>query len=162
MGTILTVNIAIIMSLALAAVTNAAYTSSHNHHVFGNNTLSGSRTDVTYALKYASASLVSVMSFLCSSMAIGSLIEANFLVNVGGDDGDNLLGEGYVLSVIERGFTLALIGNRVLCSSVALLMWMLGPLPVLLSSLALVWGLHHLDFVCQFPPTHNISFKYSK
>ncbi|XWS09513.1 hypothetical protein CRYUN_Cryun40dG0091000 [Craigia yunnanensis] len=52
----------------------------------------------------------------------------------------------YTQNIIERGFGLALIGNRVLCITFPMLLWMFGPLPVALSSAALVWGLYELDF----------------
>jgi len=91
------------------------------------------------------------MSFLFSSMAIGFLIDANFLMNAYGE----FLSGGYTETILERGFTLALVGSRVLCVAVPLMLWMLGPVPVLVASLLLVFVLHELDFVCKFPHKHN-------
>lgn len=171
MATILTATITILVNLGLAALSNNAYNESHSHHHHHHHhdhglstKLLGSKSDLIFALKYASASLILVTSFMCSSMAIGFLIDANFLMNISinakcgdndDDDGGKYLmwcDEIYTHSILERGFTLALVANRLLCCTIPILMWMLGPFPVFLSSLALVWLLHHLDFIPRYTP----------
>ncbi|XLT12842.1 hypothetical protein HN51_058532 [Arachis hypogaea] len=76
-------------------------------------------------------------------MAIGFLIDANFLMNTHG----KFLSWNYTQTILERGFTLALIGNIFFCVSVPLMLWMLGPVTVFLASLGLVYLLHEFDFV---------------
>ncbi|XP_027353462.1 uncharacterized protein LOC113863893 [Abrus precatorius] len=147
MATILTASITILVNLALAALTNNAYNASH----LFNSGLFGSKSDKIFILKYGSASICLVISFVFSSMAIGFLIDANFLMNAYGD----FLSGGYTQTILEKGFTLALVGNRVLCVAVPLMLWMLGPVPVFLASLALVFVLHGFDFVCKFPENHK-------
>jgi len=147
MSTILTASITILINLALAALMNNTYNASH----LFSSVFFGSKSDKVLVLKYGSASLCLVMSFTFSSMAIGFLIDANFLMNAYGE----FLSGGYTESILERGFTLALVGSRVLCVSVPLMLWMLGPVPVLVASLVLVFVLHELDFVCKFPHKHN-------
>ncbi|XP_022760941.1 uncharacterized protein LOC111307194 [Durio zibethinus] len=141
MATILNASVAILVNLALAALTNNTYTANHlfNSEIFG------SQSGRMYALKYGSASLFLLVSFLCYSMALGYLIDANFLINASGDDQFSS-DPAYTQTIFERGFALALIGNRVLCISFPTLLWMFGPLPVALSTAALVWGLYELDF----------------
>nr|AFK43682.1 unknown [Medicago truncatula] len=107
----------------------------------------GSKSDTIFLLKYASASICLLISFLCSSMAIGFLIDANFLMNAYGD----FLSGGYTQSVLEKGFTLAFVGNRVFCVAIPLMLWMLGPVLVFLASIALVCLLHEFDYVPKFP-----------
>ena len=141
MGSIFTASIAILVNLSLAALINNTLSVSHlfNTEIFG------SQSGRIYALKYGSASLFLLVSFLCSSMALGYLIDANFLINASADvqfSSD----PAYTHTIFERGFGLALIGNRVLCVTFPMLLWMFGPLPVALSSAALVWGLYELDF----------------
>ncbi|KAK7251222.1 hypothetical protein RIF29_34229 [Crotalaria pallida] len=149
MVTILTASITILVNMALAAVTNNTYNVSH--HLF-KSSFFGSKSDKIFILKYGSTSLCLVISFLCSSMAIGFLIDANFLMN---SYGDFLISNGYTQIILERGFTLAFIGNRVLCVAIQFMLWMLGPVPVLLSSLETVFVLHEFDFVCKEQHNHK-------
>ncbi|BAT83896.1 hypothetical protein VIGAN_04113600 [Vigna angularis var. angularis] len=149
MSTILTATITILINLGLAALSNNGYNASH---LFSSGFF-GSKSDKTFVLKYGSTSICLVMSFMFSSMAIGFLIDANFLMNAYGE----FLSGGYTHTILERGFTLALVGSRVLCVAVPLMLWMLGPVPVLMASLVLVFVLHELDFVCKFPHKHTQS-----
>lgn len=147
MSTILTATITILVNLGLAALTNNTYNASH---LFSSEFF-GSKSDKIFVLKYGSASICLVMSFMFSSMAIGYLIDANFLMNAYGE----FLSGGYTQTILERGFTLALVGNRVLCVAVPLMLWMLGPVLVLLATLVLVFVLHEFDFVCKFPDNNK-------
>ncbi|XP_061349884.1 uncharacterized protein LOC133295100 [Gastrolobium bilobum] len=148
MATIFTASITILVNIALAALTNNSYNASH--YLFSSEFF-GSKSDKVFVLKYGSASVCLVISFLCSSMAIGFLIDANFLMNAYGD----FLSGDYTQSILERGFTLALIGNRVFIIALPMMLWMVGPVPVFLSSLALVCVLREFDFVCKFPQSHK-------
>lgn len=141
MVTILTASIAILINIALAALTNNAYNADH----LFSSAFFGSKSPKIFALKFGSASFFSSFSFLCSSMAVGYLIDANFLINAADSDG-MFSTSTYTQAVFERGFLLAIFGNRLLCVTFPLLMWMFGPVPVALSSVALVWGLYELDF----------------
>lgn len=147
MTTILTATITVLVSLALAALSNNAYKASH---LFSSEFF-GSKSDKISILKYGSASICLLISFLCSYMAIGFLIDANFLMNSYG----KFLSGGYTQNILEKGYTLAFVGNRVFCVSIPLMLWMLGPVLVFLSSIALVCLLHELDFVSNFPHSHK-------
>lgn len=147
MATILTATITILVNMALAALNNNAFNASH---LFSSG-IFGSKSDKIFLLKYGSASICLLISFLCSSMAIGFLIDANFLMNAYGE----CLNGGYTQSILEKGFTLAFVGNRVFCVAIPLMLWMLGPVLVFLASLALVFLLHEFDFVPKFPHSHK-------
>ncbi|XP_028808598.1 uncharacterized protein LOC114763156 [Neltuma alba] len=150
MSTIFAATITILINFAFAAITSAGYTASHGHnhrHLF-TGALMGSKSDQIYSFKYASASFFVLISFVCNSMAIGFLIDANFLMN---SCGDFLSENGYAERVLERGFALGLIANRVLCFSVPLVLWMFGPIALALSSLVLICVFHQNDFVPKFP-----------
>ncbi|XP_019459164.1 PREDICTED: uncharacterized protein LOC109359096 [Lupinus angustifolius] len=149
MATIFTATITILVNMAMAAMTNNTYNVSHS---LFKSAFFGSKSDKIIVLKYGTASLCLIISFLCSSMAIGYLIDANFLMN---SCGELLLCNGYTQIILERGFTLAFIGNRVLCVVIPFMLWMLGPVPVLLASLVLVFVLHEFDFVCKLPHNHK-------
>ncbi|KAK6118188.1 hypothetical protein DH2020_048089 [Rehmannia glutinosa] len=144
MFTILIASVTIIVTLSLAALTNNAFNA---NRLLTSSDLFGSQSGRIMVLKFGSASIFLVASFLCSSMAVGYLVDANFLINA---IGEFTPASGYTEAVVERGFTLAVVGNRVLCIAFPLLLWMFGPLPVALSSLGLVWALYELDFVPAF------------
>lgn len=141
MFSILTATVTVIIILCLAALTNNAFNASA---MLSASSLFGSQSPRIMLLKYASASIFLLTSFLCSSMAVGLLVDANFLINA---IGEFAAAANYTEAVLERGFGMAVVGNRVLCVAFPLLFWLFGPLPVALSSLALVWGLYQLDFV---------------
>ncbi|KAL8038929.1 hypothetical protein ABFX02_10G002900 [Erythranthe guttata] len=141
MFTILTGTVTILVTISLAALTNNAFNA---NHILTTTELFGSQSGRIMVLKYGSASIFLVASFLCSSMAVGFLVDANFLINA---IGEFTPAAGYTEAVVERGFTMAVVGNRVLCVSFPMMMWIFGPLPVALSSLAMVWALYELDFV---------------
>lgn len=148
MSTIFIATITILINFAFATITSSSYTASRNHYHLFNGTLMGSKSETIYALKYASASFFVLISFVCSSMAIGFLIDANFLMNT---HGSNLYEDSHIEMVLERGFTMGVIANRVLCFSVPLLLWMFSPIALALSSLALIYVFHQHDFVPKFP-----------
>ncbi|KAG8374476.1 hypothetical protein BUALT_Bualt11G0136300 [Buddleja alternifolia] len=144
MFTILTATVTIIITVSLAALANNAFKA---NRLLSSMDLFGSQSGRIMILKFGSASIFLVASFFCSSMAVGCLVDANFLINA---IGEFSAGCGYTETVVERGFMLAVVGNRVLCIAFPLLLWLFGPLPVVISSLALVWGLYELDFVASF------------
>lgn len=141
MGTIFTSSIAILINLSMAALTNNAYKASN---LLSSSAYFGIQTGKFVALKFGSGCVFLLVSFICSSMGLGFLIDASFLLNIASTELS--LSFPYAESVFERGYTLSLIGNRVLCISFPLLVWLFGPLPVALSSMALVWALYALDF----------------
>lgn len=143
MGTILTASITILITASLGALTTNALKA---NHIFKGTVVLGSQSGKIVALKFCFASIFLLASFLCSSMAVAYLIDANFLINALGE----FSSPDHTRTVLERGFTLAVVGNRVLCISFPVLLWIFGPLPMALSSVALVWGLHGLDFQRNF------------
>ncbi|XAR55732.1 hypothetical protein NMG60_11035916 [Bertholletia excelsa] len=146
--TIVSAAVAIILTLSLAALTNDAYNASS--HLFAN-WFFGSKSDGFLVLKYGSASFFLLVSFWCSSMALGCLIDANFLVNsplMAG--GEFSVSSGHTEWVVEKGLILAVMGNRMLCLAFLLLLWLMGPVPVSLASVALIFGLYEIDFGGRF------------
>ncbi|KAK9290202.1 hypothetical protein L1049_008368 [Liquidambar formosana] len=119
MGTILNATMAITIFVMLAALTNNTYNAGH----LFTNAFFGSQSDVMFALKCGSASISLIVSFFCSSMAIGYLIEASFLINT---ESDEVSSTGHTQLIFERGFLLSLVGNRALFITFPLLFWMLG------------------------------------
>ncbi|CAK9144458.1 unnamed protein product [Ilex paraguariensis] len=146
MATILTASITILITVSLAALTNNVY---NGNHLFSGTFFASHSSRIT-VLKYGCASLFLLASFLCSSVALGCLVDAIFLINALGEFS---LSPEYAQMIFERGFMLATVGSRVLCLTFPLLLWTLGPVPVAVSSMALVWGLYGLDFAANFTET---------
>ncbi|XP_050379412.1 uncharacterized protein LOC126796711 [Argentina anserina] len=135
-----TASIALICSLALAALTNNAYNA---NHIFVKTAFFGEQSRKMFALKYGLAYFPLLFSLLCSSLAIGFMIDAIFLLNTSTEFSSSDI----ILLLYERGYLLAQIGKRLLSISFVLLLWLFGPVPVAFSSVALVWWLKDSDFV---------------
>ncbi|KAJ0979196.1 hypothetical protein J5N97_014670 [Dioscorea zingiberensis] len=135
---ILSASIAIIMNSSLAAIANNTYKSNHlllQHPIFG------SQSDSLLVVKYCTVSILLLFSFLCSSMAVWFIIEASFSLNAPPD-----YAQEHAHMLMKRGFLLGIVGNRVLFMTLPFLFWMLGPVALALSSLALVLLFYSLDF----------------
>ncbi|KAL8224755.1 hypothetical protein R6Q57_017312 [Mikania cordata] len=151
MSSILVAMVTSIITVALAALINNTYSAKD----LFSNSFFGLHTTRLLFLKYGSTFLFLLTSFLCNSMAIATLIDANYLIYALGAEPET---EGvsspspsssrkYTRDILERGFILAIFGNRMLCITFPLLFWLFSPVVLLIASVALVWGLYMLDFV---------------
>ncbi|KAK9723716.1 hypothetical protein RND81_05G020300 [Saponaria officinalis] len=147
MESILTATITILVIMSLAALANNSYKASN---LMGVTPLFGSQSGRIMVLKYGSISIFLITSFMCSSIAIGYSVDANFLINASGQ----FSGRAYTRSVMERGFLMGVVGSRVLCISLTLLLWLFGPMLVFVSSLAMLWVLYDLDYATK---VHHMS-----
>lgn len=158
MEIILSATITIIMLVALAALSNNSYNANNlfNRPTGNTSTLFwGLHSREIIVVKYGTAAIVLLFSFICSSTALANLIDANLLINSTLDiDEEEVLRlcygscsiKSYTTSMLERGFVIAVAGSRLFCIALPLMLWMLSPVLVLLSSIVLVWGLYALDF----------------
>lgn len=157
MEIILSATITIMMMVALAALSNNSYNANNlfNRPTANGTLLWGLHSREIIVVKYGTAAILLLFSFICSSMALSNLIDANLMVNSTLDiDEEELLRlcygscsiRSYTTSMLEHGFVMAVAGSRLLCIAFPLMLWMLSPVLVLLSSIVLVWGLHALDF----------------
>ncbi|KAG6580424.1 uncharacterized protein LOC111441778 [Cucurbita moschata] len=125
---ILRASISIAVSSSVAALTNNAY---KTQQLFRSGTQSSAANSGLFAVKYAAAFVVSVSSFLFSSFGVGFLIDTCMLVSTA-------TASTHIQRLVDTGFALAFIGNRLMWLSFALLLWSLGPIPVALCSFASV------------------------
>ncbi|KAL9236119.1 hypothetical protein vseg_010823 [Gypsophila vaccaria] len=139
MEAILTATITILITMSLAALANNAYKGSN---LMSENPFFGAQTGRIIVVKYGLALIVLLTSFLCSSIAIGYFVDSNFLINSSGES----MGRTYTGTVLETGFFMGIVGSRLLCISLTLLLWLFGPVPVIISSLCLLWALYGLDY----------------
>ncbi|KAL2899794.1 Acetylglutamate kinase chloroplastic [Bienertia sinuspersici] len=140
MESILTGTITMLITIALGALANSAYRATS---LFETTPFFGSQTFRIIVLKYGSAAVFLLASFLCSTIAVSFLVDANYLINASGE----FLSFGHTKKVLERGFLMGVAGTRMLCISLPLLLWLIGPVIVLISSLAMLWVLYGLDYV---------------
>ncbi|GAB4833129.1 hypothetical protein Ancab_031375 [Ancistrocladus abbreviatus] len=149
MASILTASITILVTISLAALANNTYNATAIGHLFSSS-LFGSQSGRIISLKYGSASVFLLISFLCSSIAVGFLIDANFLINASASSSDHsnqqVLSRQYAKMILERGSLFAVAGNRALYIAFPIILWLLGPVAVAVSSVAVVCGLYELDF----------------
>ncbi|KAI7726849.1 hypothetical protein M8C21_002786 [Ambrosia artemisiifolia] len=151
MSSILVAMVTSIILVALAALINNTYSAKD----LFTNPFFGLHTTKILFLKYGSTFLFLLTSFLCSSMAIATLIDANYLIYALGaqpeTEGESSPSPSssrkYTRDILERGFILAIFGNRMLCITFPLLFWLFSPVVFVIASMALVWGLYMLDFV---------------
>ena len=98
-------------------------------------------------------------SFFFRIMGLGFLVDSNFLINIAFDEYSPSPTHSQI--VFKRGFLLAFIGTRVLSITFPLLLWLLGPVVIGLSSIALVWGLYELDFHGKLDCKWKIEYLYA-
>ncbi|WOL12559.1 hypothetical protein Cni_G21326 [Canna indica] len=139
MSAILSASTAIALSTSLAALSNNTYKSRHllRHESFG------SQEGSTVVLKYASALLCLLFSFSANSLAIGFIIDANFLINA--SEEEEYLIHKQAEKMLKRGYVLAVMGNRALFVTLPLLLWLFGPTAMALSTVAMIVVFYKLD-----------------
>ncbi|KAG6508264.1 hypothetical protein ZIOFF_033638 [Zingiber officinale] len=118
MGSTLMATTSILLSSGLAAVLSSTYSVKRPLY----DSVFGAHGEFMVALKYA-----------------------NFLINV--PLSDSLVTVAYVADLLEKGFALNTVGNRLFYAALPLLLWIFGPLPVVFSSLTMVLILYNLDVV---------------
>ncbi|PWA49613.1 hypothetical protein CTI12_AA480050 [Artemisia annua] len=151
MSSILVAMVSSIITVALTALVNNTYSVKD----LFTSSFFGLHTTKILFLKYGSAFLFLLTSFLCSSMAVATLIDANYLVYALGAEPENdgvtspspSSSRKYTRDILERGFVLAIFGNRMLCITFPVLFWLVSPMVFVFASVVLVWGLYVLDFV---------------
>ncbi|KAL5201082.1 hypothetical protein ABZP36_035436 [Zizania latifolia] len=169
MGSTLMATTAILFCTGIAAVLSSTYTIKKPL----SDTVFGAHGEYMMALKYVALLLVFLFAFLCHSLTICFLNQASFLINTSSsllcpaaaDDDDqghhhhNPLGlpstMDYIGEVLERGFTLNFVGNRLFYAGVPLLLWIFGPLLAFLSSLVMIPILYNLDIVNNIKSDHS-------
>ncbi|TVU10076.1 hypothetical protein EJB05_43584 [Eragrostis curvula] len=135
MGSTLMATTAILFCTGIAAVLSSTYTIKKPL----SDTVFGAHGEYMMALKYVALLLLFLFAFLCHTLAICFLNQASFLINtacslVGSDDDESssVIGmpdtRDYIGEVLERGFTLNFVGNRLFYAGVPLLLWIFGPL----------------------------------
>ncbi|XP_022131495.1 uncharacterized protein LOC111004681 [Momordica charantia] len=142
MGSTLMATTSILLSSGLAAILSSTY--SIKKPV--NDSVYGAHGEFTVSLKYVSLLTIFLFSFFCHSLSIRFVNQVNVLIN-SPQDSSSPVTPDYVSELLEKGFVLNTVGNRLFYSALPLLLWIFGPVLVFLCSLTMVPVLYNLDFV---------------
>ncbi|XP_057503705.1 uncharacterized protein LOC130787330 [Actinidia eriantha] len=152
MGSTLMATTSILLCSGLAAVISSTYSVKKPL----NDAVYGAHGEFMVALKYVTLLLIFLFSFLCHSLSIRFINQVNFLINCPPQDEDHIginmvTSPHYISDLLEKGFTLNTVGNRLFYSALPLLLWIFGPVLVFLCSVTVVPLLYNLDFVFRNP-----------
>lgn len=142
MGATLMATTSILLCSGLAAVISSTYSVKKPL----NDAIYGAHGEFMVALKYVSLLTIFLFSFFCHSLSIRFINQVNILINTP-QDPMSLVTPEYILEILEKGFILNAVGNRLFYAGLPLLLWIFGPVMVFLCSLAMVPVLYNLDFV---------------
>ncbi|CAL9188913.1 uncharacterized protein LOC135614323 isoform X1 [Musa acuminata AAA Group] len=147
MGSSLMATTSILLCSGLAAVISSTYSVKKPL----NDSVLGAHGEFMVSLKYVTLLLLFLFAFLCYSLSIRFVSQANFLINTTTCDPDAAcpVTPDYVCDLLERSFALNTVGNRLFYAALPVLLWILGPVLVLVSSLAMVLILYKFDMVCE-------------
>ncbi|KAH7674664.1 ABC transporter type 1 transmembrane domain MetI-like protein [Dioscorea alata] len=145
MGSTLMATTSILLSTGLAAILSSTYSIKKP---LGDN-IFGAHGEFMVALKYVTLLLAFIFAFLCYSLSIRFINQVNFLINIpfSDDDDNRLLSPEYVSDLLDKGFVLNTVGNRLFYAALPLLLWLFGPVLVFLCSLIMVPLLYNIDIV---------------
>ncbi|RHN76771.1 hypothetical protein MtrunA17_Chr1g0147511 [Medicago truncatula] len=142
MGATLMATTSILLCSGLAAVISSTYSVKKPL----NDAIYGAHGEFMVALKYVSLLTIFLFSFFCHSLSIRFINQVNILINTP-QDPMSLVTPEYIFEILEKGFILNAVGNRLFYAGLPLLLWIFGPVMVFLCSLAMVPVLYNLDFV---------------
>ncbi|XP_031257563.1 uncharacterized protein LOC116121056 [Pistacia vera] len=142
MGSTLMATTSILLCTGLAAVISSTYSVKKPL----NDAVYGGHGEFMLALKYVSLLTIFLFSFFCHSLSIRFVNQVNILINTPPDPSGIVTPE-YVSELLEKGFLLNTVGNRLFYAALPLLLWIFGPVLVFLCSLTMVPVLYNLDFL---------------
>ncbi|KAK3039201.1 hypothetical protein RJ639_029058 [Escallonia herrerae] len=147
MGATLMATTSILLCSGLAAVISSTYSVKK----LLNDAVYGAHGEFMVALKYVTLLLIFLFSFLCHSLSIRFINQVNFLINCPQDELLGIVNPEYVSELLEKGFVLNTVGNRLFYAALPLMLWIFGPVLVFLCSLTMVPVLYNLDIVFKRP-----------
>ncbi|KAL6207714.1 hypothetical protein ACLB2K_018668 [Fragaria x ananassa] len=146
MGSTLMATTSILLCSGLAAVISSTYSVKKPL----NDAVYGAHGEFMVALKYVTLLTIFLFSFMCHSLSIRFINQVNILINSPQDPTSPVTPE-YVSELLEKGYILNTVGNRLFYAALPLMLWIFGPVLVFLCSITLVPMLYNLDFVLRSP-----------
>ncbi|MED6201519.1 hypothetical protein PIB30_095881 [Stylosanthes scabra] len=142
MGSTLMATTSILLSSGLAAVISSTYSVKKPL----NDAVYGAHGEFMVALKYVTLLTLFLFSFFCHSLSIRFINQVNILINTP-QDPMSLVTPEYISEILERGFILNTVGNRLFYGALPILLWIFGPVLVFLCTITMVPVLYNLDVV---------------
>ncbi|XP_014500552.1 uncharacterized protein LOC106761511 [Vigna radiata var. radiata] len=142
MGATLMATTSILLCSGLAAIISSTYSVKKPLE----DTVYGGHGEFMVSLKYVTLLSIFLFSFFCHSLSIRFINQVNILINTP-QDPMSLVSPEYVNQILEKGFLLNTVGNRLFYAALPLLLWIFGPVLVFFCSLTMVPVLYNLDFV---------------
>lgn len=142
MGATLMATTSILLCSGLAAIISSTYSVKKPLE----DTVYGGHGEFMVSLKYVTLLSIFLFSFFCHSLSIRFINQVNILINIPQDPLSFVTPE-YVNEILEKGFLLNTVGNRLFYAALPLLLWIFGPVLVFLCELTMVPVLYNLDFV---------------
>ncbi|QCD95031.1 hypothetical protein DEO72_LG5g3123 [Vigna unguiculata] len=133
---------AILICAGLGAVISSTYSAKEAI----DNTIFGAHGELMVGLKYAILLATFLFSFLCHTCCIGFLNQINILI-CSPQDHKSLVTSHYLTHLFDKAIVLNTLGNRLFYSALSFLLWIFGPVPTFLSSMAMLLLLYNLDFL---------------
>ncbi|KAL9324273.1 hypothetical protein ACSQ67_009130 [Phaseolus vulgaris] len=143
MGSTLMATTAILLSAGLAAVISSTYSVKRPL----DDVIYGAHSEFMIALKYVTLLTIFLFSFFCHTQSIRFLNQFTILICTQ-QEATSLVTPDYLTEILEKGTVLNTVGNRIFYSAIPLLLWIFGPVLVLLCSIAMLPVFYNLDFVC--------------
>ncbi|XP_038984367.1 uncharacterized protein LOC103702416 [Phoenix dactylifera] len=141
MGSTLMATTSILLCSGLAAMISSTYSIKQPL----NDSVYGAHGEFVVALKYVTLLVIFLFSFLCYSLCIRFIGQVNFLINVPQGDDNSLVTPEYISNLLEKGFALNIVGNRLFYAGLPIILWIFGPVLVLLCSVTMVPILYNMD-----------------
>lgn len=142
MGSTLMATTSVLLCTGLAAVISSTYSMKKPL----NDAVYGAHGEFMVALKYVTLLALFILSFFCHSLSIRFINQVNILVNVP-QGATSLVTPSYIHYILDKGFTLNTVGNRIFYAALPLLLWIFGPLLVFICTLTMIPVLYNLDFL---------------
>ncbi|XP_009612289.1 uncharacterized protein LOC107780042 [Nicotiana tabacum] len=142
MGATLMATTSVLLCSGLAAVISSTYSVKKPL----NDAVYGAHGEFMVALKYVTVLLIFLFSFICHTLSIRFINQVNFLINCPADN-LGIVSPEYVSELLEKGFFLNTVGNRLFYAALPLLLWIFGPVLVFLCFITIVPMFYNLDFV---------------
>lgn len=118
-----------------------AWTSSTKDNIFQSAIIYGDTTSTVMSMKYVTLLACFILAFSFFVQSARCLVHANYLITT---PNSNIPVENVVNCVIKGGDFWTL-GLRALYFAINLLMWFFGPVPMVVTSIVMVFVLHYLD-----------------
>ncbi|EEF39104.1 uncharacterized protein LOC8268829 isoform X1 [Ricinus communis] len=127
-------------SLALSSIIGT-WVGSSSHNIFQSSIIYGNTSSSMVSIKYISLLICFLVAFASFLQCVRSLVHANFLISMPNSN----IPVSYVQKAVIRGSVFWSVGLRAIYFATNLLLWIFGPIPMLVASLVMVVSLNTLD-----------------